>query len=262
MPDLTLITGASRGIGRVFAERFARERHDLILVARGAPELEALAERLSDQHGVQVHVVPMDLSAPGAPEALFGEVSARGLSVTGLVNNAGFGLHGPHAEADPAALARMLNVNVTALTLLTRLFLPAMLARGRGTILNLASTAAFQPVAYFSAYAAAKAYVLSFTEGLAEEVRPRGVSVLALCPGPTRTGFFEAAGIRTGVLKYVDAVFMTPEAVVEAAMHGLARREVIRIPGPLNALMARTIPFLPRRLVSLVSGRLMQQSQR
>lgn len=261
MRDLTLITGASRGIGRVFAERFAHEKHDLILVARRQDDLEALAADLRSRHGIQAHVLVCDLAAPRAAQTLHAEVEARGLRVSGLINNAGFGLHGPQAAMDPDALERMIAVNVTTLTMLTRFFLPPMLANRHGMILNVASTAAFQPVGYFSAYAAAKAFVLSFTEGLAEEVRGTGVSVLALCPGPTRTSFFETAGIRTGKLKYTDAVFMTPEEVVEAAMRALARRQVVQIPGFLNALTARATPFLPRRLVSRLSGRLMHDSQ-
>lgn len=262
MAPTTLITGASSGIGKVFAERFAREKHDLIVVARRKDELDALAERLSRDHGVQVHVIPCDLSAPEAPRRLYEEVQERGLTVDGLVNNAGFGLHGAFAGMDPEALSRMLTVNMTGLTLLTRQFLPDMLSRRRGMIVNVSSTAAFQPIAYFSAYAATKAYVLSFTEALAEEVRPHGVQVMALCPGPTRTEFMKTAGLKLGGLKYSEFVFMDAEDVVDACMKALRRREVVRIPGTLNALGARSLPFLPRRLVAKVSGMLMRQSQR
>ena len=261
MAPTTLITGASSGIGKVFAERFAREKHDLIVVARRQPELEALAERLNRDYGVQVHVIPFDLSIPDASRLLFEEVQSRGLTVDGLVNNAGFGIHGAFAEMDPPALERMLIVNVSVLTMLTRYFLPGMIERRTGTIINIASTAAFQPIAYFSAYAASKAYVLSLSEGLAEEVRPYGIHVVALCPGPTRTEFMDTAGLKLGGLKYADAVFMNAEDVVEACMHAVRKREVVRIPGTLNALTARSMPFLPRRLVARVSGKLMRQSQ-
>lgn len=262
MAPLTLITGASSGIGKVFAERFAREKHDLIVVARRQGELEALAESLTRAHGIQVHVIPCDLAAPHAARTLFDAVEERGLTVDGLVNNAGFGIHGAHAEMDAEALEQMLTVNVTALTMLTRYFLPGMISRRRGTIINIASTAAFQPIPYFSAYAASKAYVLSLSEGLAEEVREHGIQVVALCPGPTRTAFMGTAGIQLGGIKYADAAFMDATDVVEACMRALRKREVVRIPGTLNALMARSMPFLPRRLVAKVSGQLMKQSQR
>ncbi|MNK32456.1 putative oxidoreductase [compost metagenome] len=262
MAPLTLITGASSGIGKVFAERFAREKHDLIVAARRRNELEALAESLSRAHGIQVHVIPCDLSLPDASRTLYEEIQQRGLEVDGLVNNAGFGIHGSYAEMEPEALERMITVNVTVITLLTRYFLPGMIARRSGTIINIASTAAFQPIPFFSAYAASKAYVLSLTEGLAEEVRDHGIQVVALCPGPTRTEFMGTAGLQLGGIKYADAAFMDATDVVEACMRALSRREVVRIPGTLNALMARSMPFLPRRLVAKVSGKLMKQSQR
>ena len=188
-------------------------------------------------------------------------MQSRGLVVDGLINNAGFGIHGTFAEMEPEALANMLTVNVTVLTMLTRYFLPGMIARRRGTIVNIASTAAFQPIAYFSAYAASKAYVLSLTEALAEEVRPHGIQVVALCPGPTRTEFMSTAGLKLGGIKYADAVFMNAEDVVKTCMSALRKREVVCIPGTLNALSARSMPFLPRGLVAKVSGRLMRQSQ-
>ncbi len=258
---LTLITGASSGIGKVFAERFAQERHDLIIVARRQAELEALAERLAPAHGVKVHVIPLDLAAPQAAGILFDEVRKRGLEVDGVINNAGCGVHGLHADLDVDALERMLNLNVTFLTSLTRRFLPGMIARGSGTIVNIASTAAFQPIPHFSAYAASKAYVLAFTEGLAEEVRGHGIKVLALCPGPTRTEFMATAGIRPKGIKYPQAAFMSAEQVVEAGMQALRQRAVIRIPGTVNALMARSVAYLPRQLVTKISGQLMKSSQ-
>jgi short-subunit dehydrogenase len=261
MAPTTLITGASSGIGKVFAERFAREGHDLIVVARRETELSTLAEHLTRAHGVTVHVLPADLSIPGAAQRLYDEVQARQLQVDGLINNAGFGIHGAHAEMDPAALERMLTVNVTVLTMLTRAFLPGMIARRSGMIVNISSTAAFQPIPFFAAYAASKAYVLSLTEGLAEEVKPYGIKVMALCPGPTRTGFMESAGLQLGGIKYADAAFMDAHDVVEACMRALSTREVVRIPGVLNTLMARSLPFLPRQLVAKVSGKLMRDSQ-
>jgi short-subunit dehydrogenase len=259
MAPLTLITGASSGIGKVFAERFAQEKHDLVIVARRQAELEALAERLRAAHGVTVHVIALDLSAPRAAHTLFAEVQQRGLHVDGLINNAGFGVHGRHAEISPEAVEQMIAVNVTVLTTLTRLFLPGMIERKSGTILNVASTASFQPIPFFSAYAASKAYVLSFSEGLAEEVREYGIKVVCLCPGPTRTEFMDVAGVQTKGLKYVT--FMSAEAVVDAGMQAIRRGEVVRIAGALNTLVARSVTFMPRQLVAKVSGQLMKSSQ-
>lgn len=261
MAPLTLITGASSGIGRVFAERFARKKHDLVVVARREGELSALAEALMRAHGITVHVIPHDLAAPGAARTLYEEIEARGLAIDGLINNAGFGIHGPLGAMSPEDLEQMLMLNVVALTMLTRYLLPSMMARGSGTIVNVASTAAFQPIPYFSAYAASKSYVLSFTEGLAEEVRGHGIRVLALCPGPTRTAFMDNAGLKLGGIKYSDVAFMDAADVVETCMRALQKRDVVRIPGLKNVLMARSLPFLPRRLLAKVSGHLMKTSQ-
>lgn len=260
MAPLTLITGASSGIGKVFAERFARERHDLVIVARRQAELEALAERLRAAHGVQVHVIPQDLSVPRAARMLFEEVERRGLEVDGLINNAGSGVNGPQAEIDPETLERMLTVNVTVLTSLTRLFLPGMIRRGGGTVVNVASMAAFLSIPYFAAYAASKAYVVSFSEAIAEEVRPHGIKVVALCPGPTQTEFMDLAGVQTKDLKFVS--FMAPEGVVEAGMQAIRRGDVVRVAGTLNTLFVRSMIFMPRHLVTKVSGQLMSQTMK
>lgn len=255
---LTLITGASSGIGKSFADRLAREGHDLIIVARRQADLEAHARQLQEAHGGAVHVIPMDLSQASSADALYAEVQERGLAVEGLINNAGVGLHGALEVNDPDALERMVTLNVTVLTKLTRLFLPAMLERRGGVILNVASTAAFQPMPYFAAYAATKAYVLSFSEAIAEEVRDRGVKVVALCPGPTSTEFSESASLKTKALNY--ARWMTAEQVVEEGMQAIRRGEVVRIAGAMNALAAKSAPFVPRAILNRITGALFRPS--
>lgn len=253
---VTLITGASSGIGKVFAERLAKEGHDLILVARRQAELEALSEKLQGAHGITAHVLPMDLARQEAPRLIFEEVSKRGLMVEGLINNAGFGMHGALEANDALELERMLQLNVMALTMLTRLFLPGMLERHSGTIVNVASTASFQPNPMFAAYSASKAYVLSFSEAIAVEVRDRGVKVVALCPGPTKTEFAETAKFSAGL--FPDAIWMTAEAVVEEGMKAIRLGKVVQIPGALNAAMARVVPFVPRPLLTQITRRLFQ----
>ncbi|HEY9856194.1 MAG TPA: SDR family oxidoreductase [Stenomitos sp.] len=255
---LTLITGASSGIGKAFADRFAKEGHDLIIVARRQAELEAHAEQLQAAHGGVVHVISMDLARASAADELFEEVQKRGLAVDNLINNAGVGLHGALEKNDPQTLERMVTLNVTVLTKLTRLFLPAMLERRSGVVLNVASTAAFQPMPYFAAYAATKAYVLSFSEGIAEEVRDRGVKVVALCPGPTTTEFSESASLKTKALNY--ARWMTAEQVVEEGMQAIRHGEVVRITGAMNALTARGAAFVPRALLNRITGALFRPS--
>ncbi len=255
---LTLITGASSGIGKAFADRLAKEGHDLIIVARRQADLEAHAAKLQEAHGGKVHVIPMDLSQASSADELFAEVQRRGLVVDGLINNAGVGLHGALEANDPGTLERMITLNVTVLSKLTRLFLPAMLERRSGVILNVASTAAFQPMPYFAAYAATKAFVLSFSEGIAEEVRDRGVKVVALCPGPTSTEFSESASLKTKALSY--AKFMTAEAVVEDGLDAIRRGEVVKISGLMNAVAARSAPFVPRALLNRITGMIFRPS--
>jgi hypothetical protein len=243
----TLVTGASSGIGKVFAERFAKEGHDLVIVARRQAELEALAERLRSAHGRQVHVLAQDLTEPGAAQRVFDETTRLGLSVTGLVNNAGFGAMGRFERQDPPQIDRMLTLNISVLAALCRVYLPGMLEGRAGFILNVASTAAFQPVPFMTAYAATKSFVLSFSEALAEEVRDRGVKVVALCPGPTRTEFVAVAGMDSDLSD--KAPFMTAEAVVDAGMQALAGGEVVKIAGFFNALAARVGTLLPRPVI-------------
>ena len=255
---VALVTGASSGIGREFAEICAREHRDLVLVARREGALTELAERLAGTHGVTVTVLAHDLAVPGAPEALVHEVQERGLEVDLLINNAGFGLKGAVADLGAAEQVEMLELNVVALTLLTRLFLDGMRARGTGAILNVASTAGFQPGPLMAVYYASKAYVLSFTEALANELAGSGVTATALCPGPTMTGFATRAG--TGGTRLFKGPTMGAREVAEAGYAALRAGRPLVIPGMRNKVLAFGVRFAPRTTVTRIA-RKMQESR-
>ncbi len=242
-----LVTGASGGIGAELARVLASHRHDLILVARRLDALEALAGELRGQHGVSVHPLAADLSQPGAADALWTEASADS-SVDVLINNAGAGLHGPLCEQDARALVATLELNVVALTSLTRHALPGMLERRRGRVLNVSSVVAFQPGgAGMAAYYAAKAFVLSFTRGLAIELRGSGVTATALCPGPTRSSFEKDSGAgRTRLYRWFPGV--SAQAVAEAGYRGMMSGRRVVIPGLLSKLVALAGGIPPPRL--------------
>jgi short-subunit dehydrogenase len=244
---LALVTGASSGIGRELARLFAAD-HDLILVARREAELNALADELRSQFGKAVHVFPADLGDPAAPPKLFDAVAAKGLSVDVLVNNAGFGWTGPFVEADLGKMLNMVQVNVTALTHLTGLFLPGMRQRGRGRILNVASTAAFQPGPLMAVYYATKAYVLSFSEALFNELDGSGVAVTCLCPGPTKTEFGDVAGMQETNL-FNGPNVMSVQTVATAGYQATMRGKRLVVPGLLNKLLILSGRFSPRGLV-------------
>lgn len=248
-----LITGASSGLGAEFAQHLARRGADLVLVARRRDRLEELARRLHDAHGVRTTVIEADLSAPDAAGSLVAELEARDIKVSSLVNNAGFGMAGPIAEADPRQLHEMVMLNVATLTDLTRALLPQLVQDGRGVLVNIASAAAYQPLPGMAAYAASKAYVLSLTQALAYETRDSGLRVLALSPGPTRTEFFEVAGAeKAGVGR-----FQTPRRVVGTALRALDAKRPWPdvVPGRVNAAAARLVGAMPRRLVLRVAAR-------
>jgi short-subunit dehydrogenase len=245
-----LVTGASGGIGEELARLFAADGHSLVLVARSADKLARLAEELETKHGVSARVVAADLARPESPGEIFEELRGAGVSVDALVNNAGFGSYGLFAETDLRQELGMLQVNVVALTHLTKLFLPAMLARRRGYVMNVASTAAFQPGPLMAVYYASKAYVLSFSEALSNECGGTGVRVSALCPGPTETGFVAAAGM--GDSKLFDRAVMDARTVAEDGYRGLLAGKAVVIPGLRNNLLARSIGFFPRGLVTKV----------
>lgn len=250
VPATALVTGASSGLGLEMARQLAAHGANLILVARSAGKLQELAQELTSRYNIQVHVLPADLNAPGAGQKLHDAVIAQGLQVDILVNNAGLGFFGEFWEQSPADLQRMINVNISALTELTRCFLPGMQERGRGRILNVASTAAFQPGPLMSVYYATKAYVLSFSEALNEELRGQGVSVTALCPGPVRTGFQDVSSLGesrllTGVMRLS---MLSAGEVARQGVQATLRGQSVVIPGPLNQFMAFSIRAVPRAL--------------
>jgi len=251
-----LITGASGGIGLALAREAAADGFDLVLVARNGEALGALAEEARDAHGVSVRAIAKDLAVPGAPAEIFAELAGAGVHADVLVNNAGFGTWGRFAELDPEGELRMVRVNVLALTHLTRLFLPGMVERGRGRVLNVASTAGFLPGPLMAVYYASKAYVLSFSEALAAELGGSGVTVTALCPGPTRTGFqgaakMEGARLVSGLVPVHDAA-----TVARAGWRGAMRGKRIVVPGLLNKLSVQSVRLGPRRLIAAIVLRL------
>lgn len=242
MRPVTLITGASSGLGADFARACAKRGDELVLVARRGDRLTALA----DEIGGTVHIVTADLSAPDAPAKLIAEVDARGLTVATLINNAGFGLAGEFAKLPLDRQRQMVDLNIATLTELCHRVLPAMLARGDGAILNVASTGAFQAGPGFGVYFASKAYVLSFSEALHQEMRGRGVRVSVLCPGPTRTEFGAVAGVTSARFDRFSA--RSPD-VVAAGLRGLDRNRALIIPGLTNKISAQSSRLLPRALM-------------
>ncbi|QSQ11064.1 SDR family NAD(P)-dependent oxidoreductase [Myxococcus landrumensis] len=255
---VALITGASAGLGEQFARRFARDGHDVILVARSAPRLEALASALEKEHGVKAHVIPLDLGQPEAAEQLFAQVAERGLAVEFLVNNAGFGSSGPFLDQDVKREAEMVDLNCTALLKLTHLFARPMRERGHGRVLNVASTAGFQPGPYMATYYATKAFVVSLSEALAHELKGTGVTVTCHCPGATHTEFAQRAGTTKSRLFQRAGVASAPE-VVEHAYGMMMRGRVLAIHGFLNQLAAFMVRFSPRFAARSIAAGLNQQ---
>lgn len=252
MHSAALITGASSGLGAEFAAQLAARGHDLILVARSEARLTALAERLIAEYGIRAHVLVQDLAEPDAARRIADRLAARGLGVDLLVNNAGFGTCGRFEDIAEARDHDQLMVNVVALVDLTHALIPGMLERGTGAVLNVASTAAFQPSPYFAVYSAAKGFVLNFGLALRQEYRGRGIRVLTLCPGPVDTPFFDAIGTRKAA---VNGSMTTPEPVVRAALRALDRDRGYVTPGLGNALAAHLLPRRPRTLVAAIAER-------
>ena len=249
----TLITGASAGLGEGFARALARQGVSLVLVARRDERLKALAGKL----GVPVETVGLDLAEPGAAERLHSGLASRGIAVDRLINNAGFGARGSFVEIDRAEQSRMIALNCTALVELCHVFLPAMIAARRGGILNVASTAAFQPGPWMAVYYATKAFVLSFSEALHEEVRAHGVKVSALCPGPTRTEFADVAGM--GDSELFKRFAADAESVVRDGLTALEANSAVKVSGALNTIMAESIRLTPRGLARRIAGGLQKR---
>lgn len=249
--QVALITGASSGIGAELAKLAAADGYDLVLVARSHPELQALADTLTQRHGAVVRVLPKDLAEARAPQDIFDELEGAGVAIEILINNAGFALYGPLWRNDRHQLQGLLQVNAVALTELCQLFLPQMVERGHGRVLNVASTAAFQPGPLMAAYYASKAYVLSLSEATANELRGTGVTMTALCPGLTRTRFGQRAGLDLSRLFELVPV-ADPQSVARAGYRGLMRGKTIVIPGLLNRVVAFSTRFAPRRAVTAI----------
>lgn len=255
---LALVTGASGGIGADLARELARDGHDLVLVARSEAALQALAGELAGLHGITATVIPADLLDPGAPARLLADVAARGLTVDVLVNNAGFGDGRDFHEAARERVLGMIQVNITALTDLMHGVLPGMVARGRGRILNVASTAAFQPGPSMAVYCATKAYVLSLSEGVGEELLGTGVTVTALCPGPTRTGFMDVAAVADNALfsKGLVPVMSSPQ-VARIGYRALKEGRMVAVAGLANKVGAFSPRLVPRSVTRKLVKRLL-----
>jgi short-subunit dehydrogenase len=249
MRKVALVTGASSGIGADLARELAQGGHDLVLVARGEEKLRALAGELKAAHQIEAHVIGLDLAQPGAADKLGAELERRKLEVSVLINNAGYALYGRFAETDAADELKMIQVNIVTLTSLTKLLLPGMLARKDGKILNVASTAAFQPGPLMAVYYATKAYVLSFSEALANECAGSGVTVTALCPGPTQTGFQARAQMEESKLVKGKEIMSSAE-VARAGYRAMMKGKTVIIPGASNKMMANAVRFLPRNTVT------------
>lgn len=255
---VALVTGASAGLGEQFAQCFARDGHDVILVARSADRLQALGSKLEQEHKVTAHVVPADLGQPDAPQRIFDAVKARGLAVDFLVNNAGFGSSGPFLEQDLAREAEMVEVNCTALLKLSHLFARPMRERGSGRILNVASTAGFQPGPYMATYFATKAFVVSFSEALSYELKGTGVTVTCYCPGATYTEFTKRAGNANSRLFQRPGVAQAPDVAADA-YRKMMRGRVLAIHGFVNWLGAVGVRFTPRATIRSIAAGLNQK---
>ena len=251
MAEYTLITGASSGLGECFARALAARKHNLVLVARSQAKLEALAGELRAAFEVQAEPVALDLSVPGAAARLAQHVTERQLPIHLLINNAGFGTPGEFWRVSLEREAEMVRLNVQTLMELTHLMLPAMLERHGGAIINVSSTASFQPMPYSAVYAATKAFVTAFSLGLAEELRPHGVRVVTLCPGMTATNFFVAGGYGT---RRAPGGLQAPEEVVSAALKALDHNGGLVVPRLLNKFGVFIQRFVPRTLVLRVTA--------
>ena len=243
----TLITGASSGIGEAFARRLAAEKHDLVLVARSEKALHELCDELMLEHKITAHYVPLDLTASDADQRLFEETEKHGFEVDWLINNAGFGSYGDFPRLDPENEKRMIDLNIRSLVALTHRYLQGMRKRKCGTIINVSSAAGFQPIPFMATYAATKAFVNSFSEAIAEENRPFGIHVMALCPGSTKTNFHSAAKMER-VIQIKGR--QTAEEVIETALRGVKSGRTRIVSGFVNDLVSRLVTFVPNVVIT------------
>lgn len=245
-----LITGASSGIGEEFAKQLAAKKTNLILVARSLNKLEELASKLQQQHSINAEVIAQDLTEPAAGKIVYESIQQQGLNVDLLINNAGFGDYGAFSDRDLTKQLAMIQLNIMVVTELTGLFLPLMKQRGHGAIVNLSSIAGFQPLPYMSVYAATKAFVLSFTESLWAENKNTGVRILAVCPGPTKSDFFERADFPPSMKKSQSNLMTPTEDVVADTLKALDRGNSTIVTGGLpNQIIVNLPRFTPRDLL-------------
>ncbi len=253
-----MITGASSGIGLELAKVFAKNKTGLVLVARSTARLEALAAELQKNHGVKVRILAKDLSLPESPKEVFDWCQNQGIQVDYLINNAGFGDFGMFVESNWEKQLQMINLNIVALTWLTRLFLPGMVERKQGKIMQVASTAAFQPGPEMSVYYASKAFVLHFSEAIANELAGSGVTVTALCPGPTESGFQSAAALEESKL-VKGKKLPTSEDVARYGYKAMMKGKAVAIHGTMNYLLANSVRFTPRSLVVAITRKIQEK---
>ena len=249
---VTLITGASSGIGEAFARRLAAEGHDLVLVARSENKLHELCDELMLEHKITAHYVMLDLTEADADHRLYEETEKHGFEVDWLINNAGFGSYGDFAQLDADHELRMVDLNIRALVALTHRYLAGMRHRKNGTIINVSSAAGFQPIPFMATYAATKAFVSSFSEAIAEENRPFGIKVMALCPGSTKTNFFAAANIERPIQIKGQ---QTSEEVVETAMRGVKRGRTRIVSGIANYAVSLLVTVVPNAVITRALAR-------
>lgn len=252
----TLITGASGGIGEEFARRLAAEGHNLVLVARTEEKLHQLCDELMLLHKITAHYVALDLSLPGCDRVLFEETERHGFEIDWLINNAGFGGMGDFTEMDLDRQLRMIGLNISSLVALTHRYLPQMRERRRGVVINVSSSASFQPIPFFATYSATKAFVTSFSTAIAEENRPFGITVLALCPGATETNFFAAAEIREPM---TVKGMQTAGQVVDAALKAVRRGRPLVVSGFSNYVGSVLGTIVPDSVITRVIGRVLRK---
>jgi short-subunit dehydrogenase len=258
---VTLITGASGGIGEAFARQLAKEGHHLFLIARSAHKLKSLSEQLSQQYKVTVHYLPIDLAQTGSDVRIVNEVRDQNMEVDWLINNAGIGSGGDLLEYTLDEYRNMMHLNMDAMVALTYHFLPAMRDRKSGTIINVGSMAGFNSIPYMNVYAATKGFVMYFTEALWEENRLYNVHAMLLCPGATETGFFDAAKIGSDRKSSFSTKKMeTPEQVVAAAMKGVRRKSMLTISGFQNKVLKMLVNFIPVKAGIKMYGNMMRKN--
>lgn len=248
MSKVTLITGASSGIGHDLCPLFAADKYDLVIVARSESKLEEMANQLSQKYQIKATPIAIDLSRDDSADKLYAELKSRSLKIDILVNNAGFGLLGEFGSADYQRLSEMMSLNIVTLTKLTRLLLPDMVSRKSGKIMNVASTAGFQPGPLMAVYYASKAYVVSFSQALSNELAGSGVTVTTLCPGPTATKFEEVAGVNNTLLFNKYNMMSSPKVAL-AGYRGMQKGKRLVIPGFRNKLLAFAVRFMPRKFL-------------